>query len=127
MLEQQQQRPRATWGLNSKPVNGPYHTVTTCGRKPDSASGGRQLPAKAASAWPPMQHQIGAGMRAVFLGAPPSGKRECAGTGVFLPRRAGTPAEPRKRQGRGYSPGYCVGFCVDLLYVGFLNKHGSAC
>lgn len=57
-----------------------------------------------ASAWPPLQHakqqnqQYGSGMRAVFLGNP-SGRRECAGTGVFLPRRVDSPAEPRKKPG----------------------------
>ncbi|XVF55165.1 hypothetical protein PTKIN_Ptkin06aG0014700 [Pterospermum kingtungense] len=52
------------------------------------------------SAWPPLQQQTqlqnGSGMRAVFLGSP-TGKRECAGTGVFLPRRIGAPAEPRQK------------------------------
>lgn len=37
-------------------------------------------------------------MRAVFLGNP-NGKRECAGTGVFLPRRVGNFSEPRKKSG----------------------------
>ncbi|KQK05958.1 splicing factor 1 [Brachypodium distachyon] len=36
------------------------------------------------------------GMRAVFL-APPGAKRERNGTGVFLPRPAGAPAEPKKK------------------------------
>lgn len=45
------------------------------------------------------QQQPGTGMRAVFLGNPGS-KRECAGTGVFLPRRFGTPAETRKKSGK---------------------------
>lgn len=51
------------------------------------------------SAWPPLQqhHQGGSGMRAVFLGNP-GGKRECAGTGVFLPRRV-TTVETRKKPG----------------------------
>lgn len=54
-----------------------------------------------ASAWPPLQHakqqnqQYNNGMRAVILGNP-SGRRECAGTGVFLPRRVDNP-EPRKK------------------------------
>ncbi|XP_025985026.2 uncharacterized protein LOC114418993 isoform X2 [Glycine soja] len=54
-----------------------------------------------ASAWPTLQHakqqnqQYGSGMRAVFLGNP-SGRRECAGTGVFLPRRVDIP-ESRKK------------------------------
>ncbi|KAK4775940.1 hypothetical protein SAY87_023901 [Trapa incisa] len=98
---QQQRQAGAPWGLNSKPVNGPYNTVKIPhGRKPDSINGGGQFPAASASAWKSMQHQSGAGMRAVFLGRPPTGKRECAGTGVFLPRRAGTPSEPPKKPGR---------------------------
>lgn len=38
-------------------------------------------------------------MRALFL-TPPGAKRECAGTGVFIPRQAGAPAEPKKRPGK---------------------------
>ena len=66
----------------------------------------------AQSAWPPplqvrlQNHQNppppppgGSSTRAVFLGG--SGvKRECAGTGVFLPRRYGNPSESRKKPGR---------------------------
>ncbi|KAK8600147.1 hypothetical protein V6N12_050005 [Hibiscus sabdariffa] len=56
------------------------------------------------SAWPPLQQQQQqqpqppnwSGMRAVFLGNP-NGKRECVGTGVFLPRRVGNSSEPRKK------------------------------
>ncbi|KAK3226265.1 hypothetical protein Dsin_006127 [Dipteronia sinensis] len=58
------------------------------------------------SAWPPLQQQQptthtqlqqnGSGMRAVFLGAP-GAKRECAGTGVFLPRRINSHTETRKK------------------------------
>ncbi|XP_058739699.1 uncharacterized protein LOC131611881 isoform X1 [Vicia villosa] len=40
--------------------------------------------------------QFGSGMRAVFLGNG-SGRRESAGTGVFLPRRVDRPAESRKK------------------------------
>ncbi|KAJ9160232.1 hypothetical protein P3X46_025653 [Hevea brasiliensis] len=58
------------------------------------------------SAWPPLQVQSNqndqpqqhssTGMRAVFLGG--SGvKRECAGTGVFLPRRYGNPPDSKKK------------------------------
>ncbi|KAK3037480.1 hypothetical protein RJ639_031974 [Escallonia herrerae] len=56
------------------------------------------------SAWPTLQQsqqqqqQPGSGMRAVFLGNPAT-KRECAGTGVFLPRRTGAPTETRKKPG----------------------------
>ena len=56
------------------------------------------------SAWPTLQQsqqpqqQAGSGMRAVFLGNP-GAKRECSGTGVFLPRRVGTATETLKRPG----------------------------
>lgn len=66
------------------------------------------------SAWPTLQQshhhhqqqhqqkqlpmQPGSGMRAVVLGNP-GPKRECAGTGVFIPRRAGTQTETRKKPG----------------------------
>lgn len=65
----------------------------------------RGLPA---SSWlPPPQ---GSGMRSLFLGTQGGGvggggggggggKRECAGTGVFLPRRTGIQSEPRKKPG----------------------------
>lgn len=55
------------------------------------------------SAWPTLQQsqqqqpqQPGSGMRAVFLGNPGGTKRECTGTGVFLPR---TPTQTRKKPG----------------------------
>ncbi|KAL3569652.1 hypothetical protein D5086_029542 [Populus alba] len=77
--------------------------ITSVGRGPLGLS---------ASAWPPLQNMTqqhqhlqqqnnnhgGSGMRAVFLGNP-GGKRECAGTGVFLPRQIGTRTESRKKQG----------------------------
>lgn len=50
----------------------------------------------AASAWPPLQRQQGSGMRAVFLNSPGT-RRESTGTGVFLPRRAGTHNDSRKK------------------------------
>ncbi|CAN6346624.1 unnamed protein product [Urochloa humidicola] len=60
------------------------------------------------AAWPPLQkplqqqHQApslpAGGMRAVFL-TPPGAKRERNGTGVFLPRPAGAPAEPKRKTG----------------------------
>nr|GMC75821.1 uncharacterized protein LOC109191910 isoform X2 [Ipomoea batatas] len=52
------------------------------------------------SAWPTQQQSQlpGSGMRAVFLGNPGGGaKRECSGTGVFIPRRTGNPSESRKK------------------------------
>jgi hypothetical protein len=77
--------------------------ITSVGRGPLGLS---------ASAWPPLQNITqqqqhlqqqnnnhgGSGMRAVFLGNP-GGKKECAGTGVFLPRQIGTRTESRKKQG----------------------------
>lgn len=65
------------------------------------------------SAWPPLQQaqqqqqyqKNGSGMRAVFLGTQNAGaKRECAGTGVFLPRQIGTQSETRKKTGLSPSP-----------------------
>ena len=62
------------------------------------------------SVWPSLQqvqqqqqqqNQGNSGMRAVFLGNT-GGKKECAGTGVFLPRRTGAPGantETRKKPG----------------------------
>lgn len=51
------------------------------------------------STWPPPQRQqSGSGMRAVFLNSP-GPRRESTGTGVFLPRRAGTHNEGRKKSG----------------------------
>ncbi|KAF0923973.1 hypothetical protein E2562_007792 [Oryza meyeriana var. granulata] len=56
------------------------------------------------TAWLPLQKQqhslapAAGGMRAVFL-TPPGAKRERNGTGVFLPRPAGAPAEPKKKTG----------------------------
>ncbi|CAN6341812.1 unnamed protein product [Urochloa humidicola] len=58
------------------------------------------------SAWPPLQKQQqqqapsppATGMRSVFL-TPPGAKRERNGTGVFLPRPAGAPAEPKRKTG----------------------------
>lgn len=53
------------------------------------------------SAWPPLQNpqqqpQPGSGMRAVFL-TDAGARKESTGTGVFLPRRVGTPTESRKK------------------------------
>ncbi|KAL6841341.1 hypothetical protein ACP4OV_028859 [Aristida adscensionis] len=95
LLKQQQllklQRERqlaaaAAWGAGDKAANAPL------GLSP--------------AAWPPLQkaqqHHAPAppavGMRAVFL-SPHGAKSERTGTGVFLPRPAGAPAEPRKKSG----------------------------
>ncbi|KAK4345674.1 hypothetical protein RND71_035850 [Anisodus tanguticus] len=63
----------------------------------------RPLNKAKSAAWPIVQQshhrqQPGSGMRAVFLGNP-GPKRECAGTGVFIPRRVGTQTETRKKPG----------------------------
>ncbi|KAJ0984059.1 hypothetical protein J5N97_002415 [Dioscorea zingiberensis] len=55
----------------------------------------------APSAWPSLQQQhqqpgAGSGMRAIFLNGSGS-RRESAGTGVFLPRRAGNTPETRRK------------------------------
>ncbi|CAL4901065.1 unnamed protein product [Urochloa decumbens] len=78
------------------------------------------------AAWPPLQkqppqlqqqHQApappAAGMRAMFL-TPPGAKRERNGTGVFLPRPAGAPAEPRRKTG-------CATVLVPARVVQALN------
>ncbi|KAL4557990.1 hypothetical protein LXL04_036186 [Taraxacum kok-saghyz] len=72
-----------------------------------STGGGNMKPvALPLSSWPTLQQSQqqnqqpppGSGMRAVFLGNPTT-KRECTGTGVFLPRQIGAPTEPRKKRG----------------------------
>ncbi|XVF24001.1 hypothetical protein REPUB_Repub13aG0089000 [Reevesia pubescens] len=83
----------------------------TQSRARNNVIGGRPL-GLPQSSWPPLQVQSqqqqqpqqnsGSGMSAVFLGGSGSVKRECAGTGVFLPRRYGNnnnPPEPRKKSG----------------------------
>ncbi|KAL6853670.1 hypothetical protein ACP4OV_019699 [Aristida adscensionis] len=68
------------------------------------------------SAWPPLQkpQPHAAGMRAVFL-TPPGGKRECTGTGVFIPRQAGTPVETKKK------PAACSTVLLPARVVQALN------
>jgi hypothetical protein len=77
------------------------------GAKPVGCGGGDAPPGLNPAAWPPLQkapqqHQApalpAAGMRAVFL-TPPGTKRERNGTGVFLPRPAGAPTEPKRKTG----------------------------
>lgn len=111
MLRQQQLAKQNTaWNVLQKQCGGVYaqrqnnQVVPNRGRSNDGVGGRNIRPlGLSASAWPPLQHakqanqQYGSGMRAVFLGNP-SGRRECAGTGVFLPRRVDSP-EPRKKPG----------------------------
>jgi hypothetical protein len=98
MLKHQQQQElaaatAAAWGTR------------ICGPKRTAGPGFVAAPhALNPSAWPPLQKAqqpapCAAGMRAVFL-TPPGAKRECTGTGVFIPRQAGAPTEPRKKPGR---------------------------
>ena len=89
------------------------------------------------SAWPPLQQaqqqqqqppqnlHNGSAMRAVFL-ANPGGKRESAGTGVFLPRRVDSPSDTRRRPGpNSLSLLLTLGFCWSqiclLLCISFLS------
>lgn len=83
--------------------------------------GERPLPQDFSMAtWPTLQQsqrQPGAGMRAMFLGDT-GAKKERAGTGVFLPRRFGTPTETRKKPGRIFTRN-----CYLITYI--LFKHGK--
>ena len=83
-------------------------------------------------------------MRAVFLGTQNAGdKRECAGTGVFLPRQIGTQSETSKKTGCSIVlvPARVVQALkllgesksswrtdeeVMSIYEGWLAKHGKA-
>jgi hypothetical protein len=56
-------------------------------------------------------------MRAVFL-TPPGAKRERNGTGVFLPRPAGAPAEPKKKTSAYIEYLFLAVFVVDSRFVG---------
>ncbi|GMP50948.1 hypothetical protein CsSME_00017362 [Camellia sinensis var. sinensis] len=98
-LKQQQmmkQQNSAIWGQQNQTT---HQVVQNRAR-----NGGRPLNVSQ-SAWPTLQQsqqsqQPNSGMRAVFLGNNnTASKRECAGTGVFLPRRIGSPTESRKKTG----------------------------
>lgn len=115
-----QQQGSSVWGgpqqqTQSKP-NGLYQVGGMNRLTRSISNNGRSL-GLSPSAWPALQHaatqpqqqQNGSGMRAVFLGAP-SAKRECAGTGVFLPRRINTPTEPRKKSGEYIFFPFCSNF-----------------
>jgi hypothetical protein len=64
-----------------------------------------------------------AGMRAMFL-TPPGAKRECAGTGVFIPRQA--PAQAKKKPGPG-TPSACflISFSAGFFFVKILFDSAS--
>ncbi|XP_008801364.1 uncharacterized protein LOC103715497 isoform X2 [Phoenix dactylifera] len=98
LMKQQHSADRLVWQLRAKGSSGGgvYGGDGRCGGRPLG------LPS---SAWPPLQkqqqqqqQQPGSGMRAVFLTGS-GARRESAGTGVFLPRRVGTPTVSRKKPG----------------------------
>jgi len=118
MMQQQLQQQQSVWGGKNKGTGvlfpqQPQQThpvVQNRGRNLTSVSRGPL--GLSASAWPPLRNSAqpqpqpqqhsnslgGSGMRAVFLGNP-GGKKECAGTGVFLPRQIGARTESRKKPG----------------------------
>ncbi|KAK4766742.1 hypothetical protein SAY87_008384 [Trapa incisa] len=113
-LRQLQHRPPVIWGTEKKPNSAQYQAISPCRRRPDFSivcRNERQLFATpAGSAWPMAQIPKGPGVRAVLLGSPPLGRGECAGTGVFLPRGAGSVPGPRKKPAfSAVVPGKVVG------------------
>lgn len=95
-----QQQGISAWGQEKFQLSQTQQMILNRVRKPNVSM--NALPTLEQSHRHQQQHQPqqhpGSGMRALFLGNPGS-KRECAGTGVFLPRRFGTPAETRKKSG----------------------------
>jgi hypothetical protein len=99
-----------------------------------AAAGGYGAPAPAPAprvlssyAWPPLQKQRQApaspeGVRALFLAPPPGATRECAGTGVFIPRQAGAPAEPKKRPGKRTCAALTSAFFGFSGLLGFFSR-----
>lgn len=112
-LKQQQmmkQRQQAVWGGQQQKGTGlyqPQQVIQNRGKSNEVGINRSNRPlGLSLSAWPPLQaqqqqqqpQQGGSGMRVVFLGTHGS-RKECAGTGVFLPRRVGNPPEMRKKSG----------------------------
>lgn len=94
MMKQQQQG-STIWGQPEVNPQMVQNRARNCGARPLGLS---------PAAWPTLQQSQqqpppkgGSGMRALFLGNSTGAKRECAGTGVFLPRRVGSPTETRKK------------------------------
>ena len=104
------QRPQAVWGGQQQKGTGLYQPQQVIQNRGNSNEVGINRSNRplglSLSAWPPLQaqqqqqqpQQGGSGMRVVFLGTHGS-RKECAGTGVFLPRRVGNPPEMRKKSG----------------------------
>ncbi|CAN4115996.1 unnamed protein product [Withania somnifera] len=100
-LKQQQMMKQGQGAYRQFPLNQSHQQMAE-NRARNGVKGALNLPK---SAWPTVQQSQqqsqpnhGSGMRAVFLGNTGT-KRECAGTGVFLPRRVGTQTEARKKPG----------------------------
>lgn len=98
-LKQQQlmkQQLSAAWGRQGRARAGSgapcYGGDGRCGSRPL----GLPPPMQKQQQQQQQQPQPGSGMRAVFLTGS-GARRESAGTGVFLPRRVGTPTESRKK------------------------------
>jgi hypothetical protein len=104
LLKQQRERHLEAWSAQQR----------SAGAKGAGCGGNATLGLNQA-AWPPLQKpppchaqaHPAAGMRAVFL-TPPGAKSERTGTGVFLPRPTGAPAEPKKKSGASVVPTTCL-------------------
>ncbi|XVE52586.1 hypothetical protein DITRI_Ditri02bG0133600 [Diplodiscus trichospermus] len=92
-LQQQQQRQQIQSRTRSNVVGGRPLGM------PQSSWPPLQVQSQQLQQQPPQQNSV-SGMRAMVIGGSGNVKRECAGTGVFLPRRYGSnPPEPRKKSG----------------------------
>ncbi|RWW82255.1 hypothetical protein BHE74_00009294 [Ensete ventricosum] len=133
-LRQQQaikQQLSTAWGRQSKGrvASGGGYGEGRCGRTLDLSH----------SAWPPLRKPPpqpsqqpqspslpGSGMRAVFLHTTGS-RKESAGTGVFLPRTAGSKLEPKKKTGNPPAPPEShhwipMSLCSRIRFLSFLDS-----
>ncbi|XP_031487350.1 uncharacterized protein LOC116255620 [Nymphaea colorata] len=94
---QQEQQQQQGWGRQEKIPQ--VQQVNSRLKGGTNGQRGRP-PVFSSSAWPPLQGQsANTGMRAVFLSSNSGSKRGSSGTGVFLPRRTGNPADFKKKTG----------------------------